>query len=62
MKEFFTAKGVPFAAKDVGSDADARAEMERVTGGALTVPVIVVDGEVVTGFDRTRLQKLLGIS
>jgi len=62
VKEYFTAKGVPFVAKDVGSDPAALDEMQRVTGGARTVPVIVVDGQVVMGFDRTRLQKLLGIA
>jgi hypothetical protein len=30
--------------------------------GQMGVPVIEVDGEIVVGFDRGRLQRLLGIS
>lgn len=35
------------------------AELERL--GVATTPVIVVDGEVVVGFDRKRLAALLGL-
>lgn len=37
-----------------------RQEMIRLSGRMAT-PVIVVDGEVVVGFDRGKLQRLLGI-
>jgi hypothetical protein len=29
--------------------------------GVLTTPVTVIDGEVVVGFDRQKLQKLLAV-
>ncbi len=41
-------------------DAEARQELVRLTG-AMAVPVILVDDEVVRGFDKPRLKTLLGI-
>ena len=41
-------------------DHEARAELVRRTG-QMAVPVILVDEEVVVGFDKGRLQQLLGI-
>ena len=49
-----------FAAKNVAEDEAARAELMARTG-RLAVPVVVVDEEVVVGFDRGRLKRLLGI-
>ena len=41
-------------------DEDARDELLR-RPGQLAVPVILVDDDVVVGFDRARLERLLGI-
>ena len=49
-----------FTAKNVAEDAGARAELIAKTG-RMAVPVITVDDEVIVGFDRGRLQRLLGI-
>ena len=49
-----------FAAKNVAEDAAAREEVLARTG-RLAVPVITVGDEVVVGFDRGRLKRLLGI-
>ncbi|PYN74958.1 MAG: hypothetical protein DMD96_29140 [Candidatus Rokuibacteriota bacterium] len=49
-----------FAAKNVAENAGAREELVASTG-RLAVPVITVDDEVVVGFDRGRLKRLLGI-
>jgi hypothetical protein len=51
---------VPFAAKNVGEDAAAHGELIARTG-RMAVPVIVVDDEVIVGFDRGRLKRLLGV-
>jgi glutaredoxin 3 len=51
---------VPFVAKNVAEDLAAREELVARTGRT-AVPVITVDGEVVVGFDRGRLQRLLGL-
>ncbi len=59
MKEFLSQKGVPFTERDVVKDPQAIEELAKL--GYLTTPVIVVDGEVVVGFDRKRLEQLLAL-
>jgi glutaredoxin 3 len=44
----------------VAEDASAREELLAKTG-RMAVPVIMVGDEIVVGFDRGRLQRLLGI-
>jgi hypothetical protein len=41
----------------LGYIKEALADLEKL--GYMTTPVTVVDGEVVIGFDRARLEKLL---
>ncbi len=57
-KEFLTQRGVPFAERDVAADARAAEEMVRLSGQS-GVPVITVGADVVVGFDRPRLERLL---
>lgn len=59
VKEFLTEKGVKFTERRVDEDPDAYGEFLRLKVGT-TVPVTVVDGTAVVGFDRQRLQTLLG--
>jgi S1-C subfamily serine protease len=49
---------VKFTEQDVSRDEKAAEEMVRVSG-QMGVPVTVIDGQVVVGFDRGRLQTLL---
>ncbi len=58
-KEFLSERGVKFTEYDVSSNRPAADEMVDLTGQT-GVPVIVVDGQVVIGFDRARLEQLLG--
>jgi len=51
---------VRFVAKNVAEDAAARDELIARTG-RMAVPVITIADDVVVGFDRGRLQRLLGI-
>jgi glutaredoxin 3 len=51
---------VSFVAKNVAEDAAAREDLFARTG-RMAVPVIMIDDEVVVGYDRGRLQRLLGI-
>jgi hypothetical protein len=51
---------VEFVGKNVVEDDEARRELLARTGRA-AVPVITVGDEVVVGFDRGRLQRLLGL-
>jgi glutaredoxin len=57
MKEFLSQKGIPFIERDVSQDEEALAELEAL--GVLTTPVTVMDGEIVIGFDRAKLEQLL---
>lgn len=57
-KAYLRQKGIPFVEKDVSADPAAAMEMVRLSGQQ-GVPVIVVDGEVVVGFDVRRLEALL---
>jgi glutaredoxin len=45
---------------NVAEDLEGREELLRRTG-QLAVPVTVIDGEAVVGFDRPRLLQLLGL-
>lgn len=60
MKQFLTAKGVPFTSRDIAEDEQAMKELQEL--GATQVPTIVIDGQVILGFDRTKLQKTLGLA
>ena len=44
----------------MAADAEARQELIELTG-QMAVPVIVVDDQVVRGFDKARLKALLGV-
>jgi glutaredoxin 3 len=59
-KEFFAEKGVEYTAYDVAADAAKRTEMIQLTG-QLGVPVIVIDGNIMVGFDRSKVASKLGI-
>ena len=57
MKEFLSQRGIEFVERNVAEDESALAELEQL--GVFTTPVTVIDGEVVIGFDRERLNALL---
>ena len=59
-KDYFTQNNLSFEVFDVASNMDKRKEMVEKTG-QLGVPVIVIDGEVTVGFDKPRIDQLLGI-
>lgn len=49
---------MPYQDVNVLESVEAREELVRLTG-RMSIPVIVVDGQVVVGFDKVRLQALL---
>ena len=61
MKEFLSHHEVPFTNHLIDEDPEALNELVEKTGRRAT-PVILIRDEVVVGFDRARLQSLLGIS
>lgn len=56
-KEYLKEKGVEFTEKNVQTDAAARKEL--VTMGHMGVPVIVIDGEEIVGFDKAKIDSLV---
>ena len=57
VKEFLSQNKIAFVDRNIAADETALAELEKL--GYMTTPVTVVDEEVVIGFDRTKLEKLL---
>jgi alkyl hydroperoxide reductase subunit F len=58
-KAFLEKHGVPYDSIDVGSDQAAAKKMIELSGQR-GVPVIVIDDEVIVGFDSQRLNELFG--
>ena len=54
LKAWLAQNNISYHAIDVGEDADAAREMIDLTGQR-GVPVIIIDGEVIVGFDRPRI-------
>ena len=60
VKEFLNKNNISFTDYDVSSDEARKNEMVEKSG-QMSVPVIFVEGEMVLGFDRSKLAELLGI-
>jgi alkyl hydroperoxide reductase subunit F len=58
-KEFLSSKGISFEDIDVSSNPERLKEMKNITGGARTVPVIVIDDTVIVGYEETDIAKTL---
>ncbi len=57
MKEFLSQKGIAFTERDVSQDERALAELEAL--GVMATPATVIGDQVVIGFDRAKLERLL---
>jgi glutaredoxin 3 len=57
VKKFLSQNKIEYSERNIAADETAFAELERL--GYMTTPVTVIDGEVVVGFDRARLENLL---
>ena len=60
-KQYLKKKGVRFTNVDVSRDQRAARDMQRISGQQ-GVPVITVGGRPIVGFDRGKLDKLLGLN
>ena len=58
VKRFFDERGVDSTEIDVAADRVAMQELVRISGN-ITVPVVTIDGDVVVGFDKARMEELL---
>ncbi len=56
-KNHLTEKGVSYEEKNVSTDKEARKELMAM--GHMGVPVIVIDGNEVVGFDKEKIDTLL---
>ena len=59
LKAFLDKEGIKYQNIDVGEDIEAAKEMVELSG-QYAVPVTVIDGEVIIGYDVRRLNELFG--
>ena len=52
-KEYLEEKGAEFVEKNVQKDTEARKELMAM--GHMGVPVVVIDGEEIVGFDKSKM-------
>ncbi len=60
-KTYFKEKNVDFTEIDVAADQKKAEEMIEKSG-QLGVPVIEIDDQIIVGFDKPKIQKLLGLT
>ena len=60
LKEFLKKNNIEFEDIDVSKDEAALKEMVEKSG-QMGVPVVEIDGEIVVGFDKEKICKLLNI-
>ncbi len=58
MKQYLQEKGVKYIDYDVARDKEKAREMVKLSG-QMGVPVILVDGQMVIGFNQQKLDELL---
>ena len=59
-KQFLKDNNIAFLNIDVSSDQEAAEEMVQKSG-QMGVPVLDIDGEIIVGFDKERIQEALGL-
>ena len=59
VKEFLSLNHIEFVEKNIAADDRAIAELEHL--GYMTTPVTLVDGDIVVGFDVSKLKVLLNL-
>lgn len=60
LKQFLNENSIEFEEIDVSSNQDKVQEMVKKSG-QMGVPVVDVDGEIITGFDKEKISKALGL-
>lgn len=59
-KDFFKEKNVEFIDYDVSTDLNKRKEMIDKSG-QMGVPVILIDDQIIVGFNQPKIAELLGL-
>ena len=60
LKEFLKERNIEFEDIDISKDEKVKDEIIK-RSGAIGAPIVEVNGEIVVGFDRAKIVKLLGI-
>jgi len=60
LKEFLKERNIEFEDIDISKDEKIKDEIIK-RSGAIGAPIIEINGEIVVGFDRAKIVKLLGI-
>lgn len=60
LKDFLKENNIDFEDIDVFKDEKAREEIIKKSG-RMEVPILEIDGEIVVGFDKEKISKLLNI-
>lgn len=59
-KQFLNDNNIPFENYDVSADQGKAEEMVQKTG-QMGVPVLDIEGEIITGFDKDKIKQALGL-
>lgn len=60
LKQYLKQKGVDYIEKDIEADGEAYKELETKMGGTFRgVPVADIDGTIILGFDRPKIDAAL---
>jgi glutaredoxin len=59
-KDFFKEKNINYTDYNVAADTAKRQEMLDKSG-QLGVPVIIIDNDLIIGFDKPKVKELLGV-
>ncbi len=57
-KEYLSRKGISYTDIDVAQDREKAREMTQKSG-QMSVPVIIINGEVIVGFNQSKLDSVL---
>ena len=60
LKKLLNENNIKFKDIDVSENPEKVKEMKELTG-QMQVPVIIIDGEAIVGFDKAKIQEKLGI-
>ena len=59
-KAYLAGKGISYTDYNVAQDKDKAKEMVRLSG-QMSVPVIIIDDEIIVGFNQTLVDKVLSV-
>lgn len=60
LEDYLRSHNIAFESFDVSKDKKALKELQQKTS-SLSVPVIDIDGEIIVGFDKPKIDKILKI-